>query len=125
MANFMKNSIVLLENTMKNGNLKINQIVFIISDGRFNKNNTRNYCMEAKEKGLLYVFLILDKYGIENNNSIINMNSVKHVNKGNGDYDIEILPYLDDFPFSYYVIIEDSSDLPEVINTILVKWFSL
>ena len=99
----MKNSIILLENMMKSGNIKINQIVFIISDGRFNKNNARNHCMEAKEKGLLYVFLILDKYGIENNNSIINMNSVKHVNKENGDYDIEVVSYLEDFPFSYYV----------------------
>lgn len=125
MANFMKNSIIFLENTLKSGSSKISQIVFIISDGRFNKNNARNYCMDAKEKGLLYVFLILDKYGIENNNSILNMNSVKHVNKGNGDYDIEVVPYLEDFPFGYYVLVEDSSDLPEVINTILVKWFSM
>lgn len=53
------------------------------------------------------------------------MSSVKHVNKSNGDYDIEVKPYLDDFPFSFYVIVEDSSDLPEVIHTILVKWFSM
>ncbi len=81
--------------------------------------------MEAKDKGLLYVFIILDKYGIENKNSILNMNSVKQTNKSNGEYDIEVVPYLDDFPFSFYVVVEDSSDLPDVVQTILVKWISM
>jgi len=117
---------VMLENQLRlsqGGNAS--QIVFILSDGRFNKDNVRSMCLEAKEKGLLYVFIILDKYGLDNNNSIMNMNSVKHVFKAEGDYDIEVKPYLDDFPFSYYIIVGDSSDLPDVIHTILVKWFSL
>jgi midasin len=80
--------------------------------------------MEAKDKGLLYVFIILDKYGIENKSSILNMNSVKQVYK-NAEYDIEVTPYLDDFPFSFYVVVEDSSDLPDVVQTILVKWVSM
>jgi midasin len=125
MTNFMKNSMVMLQNQIRNSQGDASQIVFIISDGRFNKDNVRSLCMEAKEKGFLYVFIILDKYGIENNNSILNMNSVRHVYKPDGDYDIEVKPYLDDFPFSYYVIVEDSADLPEVIQTILVKWFTL
>lgn len=37
MVNFMKNSITMLENLVKTGESKINQIVFILSDGRFNK----------------------------------------------------------------------------------------
>ena len=58
------------------------------------------------------------------NNSILNMNSVKHVYKTDGDYDIEVKPYLEDFPFNYYVVVQESSDLPDVIHTIFVKWFS-
>ena len=40
MRNFMKNSMDMLDKQMKqnSSNLKFNQIVFIISDGRFNKN---------------------------------------------------------------------------------------
>jgi midasin (ATPase involved in ribosome maturation) len=53
------------------------------------------------------------------------MNSVKQVDKGNGDYDIDVRPYLDDFPFNFYVVVENSADLPEVIHTILVKWISM
>jgi midasin len=67
----------------------------------------------------------LAKYGIENKYSILNMNSVKQVYKNNGEYDIEVNPYLDDFPFNFYVVVENSSDLPEVIHTILVKWTSM
>ena len=52
------------------------------------------------------------------------MNSVKQVIK-EGEYDIEVLPYLDDFPFSFYVVLEDSSDLPDVVQTILIKWISM
>ena len=38
MRNFMKNSIFIMENLISNQNINpINQIVFIISDGRFNK----------------------------------------------------------------------------------------
>lgn len=42
MFNFMKNSMTLLENLVKTSSAgsisKLNQIVFVISDGRFNKN---------------------------------------------------------------------------------------
>jgi len=81
--------------------------------------------VEAKEKGLLYVFIILDKYGIKNNNSILNMESVTQIKNEKGEDDFDIKPYLEDFPFSYYVVVEHSSDLPDVIHTILVKWISL
>lgn len=81
--------------------------------------------IEAKDKGLLYVFIILDKYGVDNKNSILNSKSVTQTVNQKGETDIDIKPYLDDFPFSYYVVVEDSSDLPDVIHTILVKWISL
>ncbi len=48
---------------------KAKQIVFLISDGRFNKDKVRTLTLEVKEKGFLYVFIILDKYGMDNNNS--------------------------------------------------------
>jgi midasin (ATPase involved in ribosome maturation) len=34
--------------------------VIILSDGRFNKNNVRQYLSEAREKKYLYIFVILD-----------------------------------------------------------------
>ena len=34
--------------------------VIVLSDGRFNKSNVRQYLSEAKEKKYLYIFVILD-----------------------------------------------------------------
>jgi len=35
--------------------------VIVLSDGRFNKDNVREYVREAKEKNYLYIFVVLDK----------------------------------------------------------------
>ncbi len=52
------------------------------------------------------------------------MNSVKHVYKTDGYYDIELKPDLEDFPFNYYVVVQEFSDLPQFIHRFLVKRFS-
>ena len=49
-------------------------------------------------------------------------NSAGH--KTDGDYDIEVEPYLEDFPFNYYVVVQEFSDLPQFIHRFLVKRFS-
>jgi hypothetical protein len=56
---------------------------------------------------------------MDNNNSILKMNSIKHVYITDVDYDIEVEPYLDDFLFNYYVVIQESSDLPECFSYII------
>lgn len=38
---------------------------------------------------------------------------------------IKLLPYLKDFPFDYYCIVQETEDLPSAIGTILVQWFSM
>jgi midasin len=133
MRNFMKNSLDLLDKQMKmnSSNAKFNQIVFIISDGRFNKSvklnlkkNVRPYSLEAREKGYLYVFIILDKCGSENQNSILNSLHV-YQKLVQGKSEMVVMKYLEDFPYNYYVVLESSSDLPDVVNNILVKWISM
>lgn len=48
------------QNVSGDGNCKNYPFVLVISDGRFNKNNVRQYLREAKEKNYLYIFVILD-----------------------------------------------------------------
>jgi hypothetical protein len=67
MVKFLSGSITMLESQSKEAKAKL--LVFVISDGRFNKDNLRTLTLEAKEKGFLYVFIILDKYEMDNNNS--------------------------------------------------------
>ena len=64
------------------------------------------------------MFIIIDKYGFENKESIINMKSVDYNEKG----EIVIKNYLEDFPFQYYTVVQDIEDLPEIIKNILIKW---
>ena len=118
--NFLIENIKYIENNnlINNNNNKNYNINFIISDGRFNKNNVKGYCALAKEKGIIYVFIIIDKYGFENKESIINMKSVDYNEKG----EIVIKNYLEDFPFQYYTVVQDIEDLPEIIKNILIKW---
>lgn len=38
---------------------------------------------------------------------------------------VKLVPYLKDFPFEYYCIVEDIKELPSALGSILVQWFSM
>lgn len=91
--------------------------VIVLSDGRFNKNNVRQYLNEARDKRYLYIFVILDsvkevvgdaKKNKQSDGSILSMKSVEKNESGG----IKLVPYLKDFPFSYYCIVRDVHQLP-------------
>ena len=62
MANFVRDANHLLDTTSatSGGDAMNLPFVIILSDGRFNKNNVRQYLAEAREKRYLYIFVILD-----------------------------------------------------------------
>ena len=45
--------------------------------------------------------------------------------KTEGNASVKLVPYLKDFPFDYYCIVSDTSELPNALGTILVQWFSM
>jgi len=106
--------------------------VIILSDGRFNKNNVRQYLSEAREKRYLYIFVILDsvkevnktaeattkKAPAQSDGSILSMKSVEKNEGESGG--IKLVPYLKDFPFEYYCIVRDVQQLPAALGNILV-----
>ena len=129
MANFVKDSNQLLDMQNMGGGLAINcPFVIVISDGRLNKDNVRRYMREAKEKRYLYIFVILDKVSdkggkasTKDKASIYNMRSAVKVKMGPGQKEqLKLMPYLKDFPFDYYCVIQDIEDLPNQLGTILV-----
>lgn len=99
--------------------------MIVLSDGRFNKGNVRQYLSEAREKRYLYIFVILDSVkesqAGKSDGSILSMKSVEKAADGG----IQLVPYLKDFPFEYYCIVRDVHQLPAALGTILVQWFSL
>jgi len=36
---------------------------------------------------------------------------------------MKLVPYLKDFPFDYYCIVQDTQQLPDSLGTILVQWY--
>jgi len=51
--------------------------------------------------------------------------AIKVENATGGGSRMKLVPYLRDFPFEYYCIIGDTSELPSALGTILVQWFSM
>ncbi len=63
MANFVRDANVLLDSqSLGTGDTLSLPFVIVLSDGRFNKNNVRQYIAEAREKKYLYIFVILDQF---------------------------------------------------------------
>jgi midasin len=97
------------------------QIVFVISDGRFDKDGRsrmKSLIRNASEKHQLYVLVIVDSPRVEH--SIVSTKTVSFV-KGK----VEMQPYLQDFPFPYYLILPDTNMLPEVLSDALRQWFEM
>ncbi|OQS07463.1 midasin [Thraustotheca clavata] len=100
---------------------EITQIVFMISDGRFDKDGRvkmQKLVQHAMEKQQLIVLLIVDHP--KDGQGICDTQSVSFV-RGK----VEMTPYMDNFPFPYYVIMKDTTMLPETLCNALRQWFEL
>ena len=98
------------------------QLCFIISDARIDSDNREKLTKivrEMAEKHILSVLIIIDKNEDEKD-SIFSTKSVEFTSTG-----IITKSYLDDFPFPYYVAIQQIDALPEVLSGVLKQWFEL
>jgi midasin len=98
------------------------QICFIISDARIDSENREKLTRiirELAEKNILAVLVIIDK-NEDPKDSIFATKSVEFTSRG-----LVTKSYLDDFPFPYYVAIQQIDALPEVLAGALKQWFEL
>lgn len=103
LVKFLSQSQDYFEEETENLQQEMNQLCFIISDGRFNKKLVKPVLDKAEEKKILYILIIIDKK--DEKQSITNIKSTSYVKK-DGKTSIEIKGYMDDFPFKYFVIIK-------------------
>lgn len=94
------------------------QLVIVISDGRMNKNKVKP-CLR-KSQGIFYLFIIVDNQ----DSSILDMKSTSIV-KIAGKNSVKVYPYLEDFPFEYYVVVQSPEFLVTVLADVLRQWFEL
>ena len=102
------------------------QLVFLISDGRIERDSRsklRRLVREMTEKNILLVMIIVEgKKGEEKKkkDSIVHM---KEVSFENGKPKMK--HFIEDYPFPYYMVLEDMSSLPEVLGDALKQWFEI
>mmetsp|Transcript_7721 Transcript_7721/g.12594 ORF Transcript_7721/g.12594 Transcript_7721/m.12594 type:complete len:202 (-) Transcript_7721:69-674(-) len=96
------------------------QLVFIISDARMQQDRDKvaRWCREALHRGQLLVLLVVDSP--DPKHSILKLRSVTYPNGK-----LKIVQYLEDFPFPFYIIMRDLSQLPEIVADTLKQWFEL
>ncbi|SCV00168.1 LAME_0G07998g1_1 [Lachancea meyersii CBS 8951] len=99
------------------------QLQIIISDGVCEDHDTiERLVRRARDNKIMLVFVIVD--GINSSESIMDMSQVKYVPDTFGNVQLKVERYLDTFPFEFYVLVRDISELPEMLSVILRQYFS-
>lgn len=103
------------------------QMSIIISDGRFNKNKVRPWVHAALARQQLPLLIIVDAESETpaanasgSKRSVFDLRAVTYEG-GN----CQVVPYLSDFPFPYYVVVQDLQTLPAILSDVMKQWFEL
>lgn len=98
------------------------KLLLIVSDGRGVFSEGKTYVTQALRRAKLAnvftVFVIIDNP--ENQNSVLDIRSVTF-NEGK----MRVESYMDEFPFSFYIILRDINSLPGVLSDALMQWFEM
>jgi midasin len=95
------------------------QLMFVIGDGRFGdkRHKLREWLIRAAAKNIFVVFLVIDGLDKE---SILDIQSISYPGGK-----LTMKPYIDDFPFAYYVILKRIESLPNILADSLRQWFEM
>lgn len=93
--------------------MEVRKLCFIISDGKMNKKLVQPFMKDVKKEDITYVFIIVDSQ----QSSILNIKTVDYV-----DGKMKIKNYMSDFPFEYFLIINDVKELGEILALTLMQF---
>jgi len=120
-----------------NSTAELWQLQIIISDGMVqSQEELRALLRQAISKKIFVVFIVLDSLDKKTTgggqtdranpgSSITTMQRVVYAQNSAGQMEIQMQPYLDTFPFDYFVILRDTKDLPTVLSKTLRQFFEL
>ncbi|CUS25026.1 LAQU0S25e00232g1_1 [Lachancea quebecensis] len=116
-------SIRIFDRARASSNADLWQLQLIISDGVCEDHETiQRLVRRARDNKIMLVFVIVD--GINSSESIMDMSQVKYLPDQYGNFQLKVEKYLDTFPFEFYVVVHDISELPEMLSVILRQYFS-
>ena len=98
------------------------QLLLILSDGRGIYNEGKAKVLEQVRKlKLANVFIVFVIIETNSNESVVDMVSVSF------DENTQVIrmPYLEQFPFSFYMILKDIVNLPKSLSDSIKQWFEL
>jgi midasin len=99
------------------------QLVFLISDGRIERDSRaelKRLIREMMERNILIAMIIVEGTQIAKKDSILNMKEVTF-EKGKP----RVKSFIEDYPFPYYIVLDDVTSLPEVLGDALKQWFEV
>lgn len=101
----------------------IYQLLLIVSDGRGifseGQENVKREIRKLKQMGIFSVFIIMDNP--EHKNSILDIRVPVFDDQGK----IRIESYMENFPFPFYVILQNINSMPVILGESLKQWFEL
>ncbi|KID90916.1 Midasin [Metarhizium guizhouense ARSEF 977] len=109
------------------GNGDLWQLALILSDGLTPSpahDAIRRLLREAMEERIMIVFIIMDDTGKKKGDSVLELKEAKFVKDDNGESRVVLKPYLDTFPFQYYLIVHNLEELPTALAGLLRTWFA-
>ena len=92
------------------------QLVFLISDGHIDQGNRARvgkWVRHARQLNQLFVLIIVDPV-------LEDQRLIKFENGG-----IQDIPYMDDYPFPFYLVLKNLRDMPAALGDALRQWFEL
>ncbi|KAF4672212.1 AAA ATPase midasin [Perkinsus chesapeaki] len=94
-------------------------LAVVVTDGRFNKEAVRHSVQNMLSKNRLPVLIIVDE-SADSGRSIYNLKEVIRDPTGRS----RMAPFLSnkDFPFPFYAVIQDVSQLPNVLSDVIKQW---
>ena len=100
------------------------QLIFLISDGRIERDSRaalKRLMREMIERNILLAMIIVEgKDKNSRKDSIVNMKEVTF-EKGKP----VVKRFIEDYPFPYYIVLDDMMALPEVLGDALRQWFEM
>jgi midasin len=100
------------------------QLLLLISDGRIERDSRsrlRSSLREMSEQNILVVMLIIE--GSTETKKKDRILDIKEVSFEDGKPKVNF--FMDNYPFPYYIIVEDLNDLPEILGDALRQWFEI
>ncbi|KAG1056125.1 hypothetical protein G6F43_001962 [Rhizopus delemar] len=123
--NLIETSLGLFENAKHSsgpGKDDLWQLQLIISDGICEDHDMlKALVRSALEQRIMIIFIVVDNK--PEKDSILNMTNITYT-INDGKYGIQMKPYLETFPFQYFMIVRDVSSLPEALSDALRQYFS-